>query len=120
MNAHVSRRSRGSRIRAILLGLLVGAAVGFVIGLTIAERLAGGIFLGAVGGVCGGIVGGRIIRTTGWCMIAGAAVGGTIAVLSTHIGKMVLYGAPWGAVVGLVVGLVVEKAFVKRRGPDKK
>ena len=74
------------------------------------------VFPAAVGALLGGVLGGNVIRTVGWCMIAGALVGGIAAIVVTRIGKAAIYGVPLGTILGLIVGLVVEEA---RRKPSQ-
>jgi hypothetical protein len=109
MNVDNSRPAKTGRLPGIVIGMLSGAIVGCVISLLTIRQLSGGIFLGLVGAFFGGVVGGKAIRTTGWLMLAGAIVGGLLAIALTQIGKAMLYGAPLGMVLGLVVGLALEE-----------
>jgi MFS family permease len=97
---------------------LCGAVIGFLLGVLLVndERLAGGAFLAVGGAIVGLILGSRVIGVTGWTMLAGAVVGGVVAVLTTRIGKMALYGVPLGTIIGLGVGIGIEQNF--RRPPD--
>ncbi len=101
------------RIGYTIAWSLSGAVLGFLIGVaTFAEeRLASGIFLAVTGAVIGMVVASRVIRVGGWSMIAGAFLGGVIAVLVTHIGKMAIYGVPLGTIIGLGVGIGIEQNF---------
>ena len=103
------------RIGWTILGSLSGAVLGFLIGVASfeEERLASGVFLAVTGAIIGMVVGSRVIRVVGWSMIAGAIVGGVVAVLVTHIGKMAIYGVPLGTVIGLGVGIGIEQNFSK-------
>jgi hypothetical protein len=116
MNDAECRRMRRRRLVRGTIGLLAGATTGFVVGLLSVRELDGEIFLAVVGAFLGGALGGNMIRTVGWCMIAGALVGGIAAIVITRIGKAAIYGVPMGTIVGLVVGLVVEEA---RRKPPQ-
>jgi hypothetical protein len=96
------------RLTSIVVGLLSGAAVGFVVGLLIAEDPMGWVFLAVVGAMFGGIAGGKLIKTVGWFVLAGAMLGGVIAILFNGPGKAAMYGAPLGAIMGLAMGLAAE------------
>ena len=109
MNVADCYRSGGRRLLRVAIGFLVGATIGLVVGLLTVRELDGGIFLAVVGGLLGGVLSGNVIRTVGWCMIAGALVGGIAAIMITRIGKAAIYGVPLGTILGLVVGLVVEE-----------
>jgi len=103
------------RIGYTIAWSLSGAVLGFLIGVaTFAEeRIASGIFLAVTGAVIGMVVASRVIRVVGWTMIAGAFCGGLIAILATGIGKMAIYGVPFGTVIGLGVGIGIEQNFKK-------
>lgn len=91
----------------------VRATIVIGIGLLFVEELDAKIFLAVIGALFGGVLGANVIRTVGWCMIAGALVGGIAAMLITRIGKAAMYGVPPGAILGMIVGLVVEKTHKK-------
>ena len=101
------------RIGWTIVWSLSGAVLGFLIGVASfeEERLASGVFLAVTGAIIGLVVGSRVIRVVGWSMIAGAIVGGVVAVLVTRIGKMAIYGVPLGTVIGLGVGIGIEQNF---------
>jgi hypothetical protein len=96
--------------------LLLGAAIGFTVGLLSVPELDGRIVLAVIGAFFGGVLGGKVISTAGWCMIAGAFLGGIAAMLVARIGKAAMYGVPPGAILGLIVGLVIEET---RRKPPQ-
>ncbi|MHB0958284.1 MAG: hypothetical protein ACYC0X_12460 [Pirellulaceae bacterium] len=98
------------RLIKLAIGLLMGATIGAVVGLLFIEELDAKILLAFIGAFFGGVLGGNVIRTVGWCMIAGALVGGITAIMITRIGKAAMYGVPIGTILGMIVGLVVEKA----------
>src|SRR5262245_5710912 len=100
-----------------LLSLLGFAIVGAVAGLggglvLVPPERDRWIIVGAytvTGALCGTAVAVRLIRGTGFAMIAGGVLGGALAVVHTRIGKSALYGAPLGSLAGLALGLAIEQ-----------
>ena len=87
MNVAERHRKPKNRLVRVAFGFLIGATIGIVVGLLIVEELDGKVFLAVIGAFFGGVLGANVIRTVGWCMIAGALVGGFAAMLLARIGK---------------------------------
>jgi outer membrane lipoprotein SlyB len=103
------------RLAYAIVWPLCGAVIGFLLGVVIMwdERLIAGAFFAISGAIIGMAVGSKLIGMTGWTMLAGAVVGGVVAVLVTGFGKSVIYGVPVGTIIGLILGLGIEQNFRK-------
>jgi len=118
-NADASRRSSKRQLRVIFGGVLIGATAGYAVAYaqssTIVASIPFGIIAGMLGFVLGAVVSG-VMHITGWCMIVGAAIGGTANLLEKGYGKAIVSGAFWGMIAGCLIGLALEKHI--RKSPD--
>lgn len=101
-------RKPSKRLVKVTIGVLIGVAIGSAVGLLSVTEPYGTLFLAVIGVFFGGIVAANIITTVGWCMIAGALIGGFVAMLLARIGKAAMYGVAPGALLGMIVGLALE------------
>jgi uncharacterized protein YcfJ len=114
MNVAEHHQKPHRRLVGAAIGFVMGATIGIVVGLLCVEERDAQIFLAVIGAFFGGVLGANVLTTVGWCMIAGALVGGFAAMWLTRVGKAAMYGVPPGAVVGMTVGRVIEATHRKR------
>lgn len=108
MNVAELHRKPHRRLVGAAIGFVIGATVGIVVGLLLVEERDAQIFLAVIGAFFGGVLGANVITTVGWCMVAGALIGGFAAMWLTRVGKSAMYGVPPGAILGLIAGFVIE------------